>query len=96
MRQLQLIMQLIDGKPGQTGGVANIPTQGNVPPGFKYTVVPGPDRSAGHRSAGLYLDLWRRQQRHRQGCVERHSGRQRYAADDVCGPLLLGHGLIGA
>lgn len=43
---LQLIMQLIS-PPSGTGGVANIPTPGDVPPGFKFTVVQDPTSPPG-------------------------------------------------
>jgi hypothetical protein len=39
---LQLIMQLLTSKSGQQGGVANLPTNGQVPPGFGVTVLPFP------------------------------------------------------
>jgi hypothetical protein len=54
---LKLIMQLINSKPGQTGGVANIPTQGNVPPGFKYTIVQDPTNPPGTNPLG-YLSIF--------------------------------------
>jgi len=54
---LKLIMQLINSKPGQTGGVANIPTQGNVPPGFKYTIVQNPTNPPGTDPLG-YLGIF--------------------------------------
>jgi hypothetical protein len=54
---LQLITQLINSKPGQTGGVANIPTQGNVPEGFKFTVVPDPTAPPGTDPLG-YISIF--------------------------------------
>ena len=54
---LQLITQLINGKPGQTGGVANIPTQGNVPDGFKFTIVTDPTAPPGTDPLG-YISIF--------------------------------------
>lgn len=54
---LQLITKLINSKPGQTGGVANIPTQGHVPPGFKYTVVQDPTAPPGTDPLG-YISVF--------------------------------------
>jgi hypothetical protein len=54
---LQLITQLINSKPGQTGGVANIPTQGNVPDGFKFTVVTDPTAPPGTDPLG-YISIF--------------------------------------
>jgi hypothetical protein len=56
---LQLITQLINSKPGQTGGVAstNIPTQGNVPDGFKFTVVQDPTTPPGTDPLG-YVSIF--------------------------------------
>jgi len=39
---IQLINQLINGRPGTHGGVANYPTDGNVPLAYKFTVVQDP------------------------------------------------------
>jgi hypothetical protein len=56
---LQLIAQLINSKPGQNGGVANanIPTQGNVPPGYKYTVIQDPTAPPGTDPLG-YISIF--------------------------------------
>jgi hypothetical protein len=54
---MQLITQLINSKPGQTGGVAQIPTQGNVPPGYKYTVVQDPTAPPGTDPLG-YISIF--------------------------------------
>jgi hypothetical protein len=54
---LKLIMQLINSKPGQTGGVANIPTPGTVPPGFNYTIVQNPTNPPGTDPLG-YLSIF--------------------------------------
>ncbi len=53
---LQLIMQLINSGQGN-GGVANIPTPGDVPPGFKVTVVPDPTNPPGIDPLG-YLGIF--------------------------------------
>ena len=54
---LQLITQLINSKPGQNGGVAQIPTQGNVPPGYKYTVIQDPTAPPGTDPLG-YISIF--------------------------------------
>ncbi len=54
---LQLITQLINSKPGQTGGVASIPTQGNVPDGYKFTVVTDPTAPPGTDPLG-YISIF--------------------------------------
>ncbi|AMN45459.1 FecR family protein [Rhodoplanes sp. Z2-YC6860] len=54
---LQLVMQLINSKPGQTGGVANIPTQGNVPDGYKFTVIQDPTSPPGTDPLG-YISIF--------------------------------------
>jgi hypothetical protein len=54
---LQLITQLINSKPGQTGGVANIPTQGNVPDGYKFTIVTDPTAPPGTDPLG-YISIF--------------------------------------
>jgi hypothetical protein len=54
---LQLITQLINSKPGQTGGVANIPTQGNVPEGYKFTIVTDPTAPPGTDPLG-YISIF--------------------------------------
>jgi hypothetical protein len=54
---LQLITQLINSKPGQTGGVANIPTQGNVPAGYKFTIVTDPTAPPGTDPLG-YISIF--------------------------------------
>ena len=38
----QLIMQQLSSRPGQSGGVANLPTTHTLPPGFAATVLPPP------------------------------------------------------
>ena len=52
-----MITQLINSKPGQTGGVANIPTQGNVPDGFKFTIVTDPTAPPGTDPLG-YISIF--------------------------------------
>jgi len=54
---LKLIMQLINSKPGQTGGVASIPTQGTVPPGFNFTIVQDPTHPPGTDPLG-YVSIF--------------------------------------
>jgi hypothetical protein len=54
---LQLITQLINSKPGQSGGVANIPTQGNVPEGYKFTVITDPTAPPGTDPLG-YISIF--------------------------------------
>jgi len=54
---LQLITQLINSKPGQNGGVAQIPTNGNVPQQFKYTVVQDPTSPPGTDPLG-YISIF--------------------------------------
>jgi hypothetical protein len=44
---LRLIMRLINSKQNQTGGVANIVKPGQVPSGYKYTVVQDPNEPPG-------------------------------------------------
>jgi len=54
---LKLIMQLINSKPGQNGGVAGVPTQGNVPPGFNFTIVQDPASPPGTDPLG-YVSIF--------------------------------------
>ena len=54
---LRFIMRLLNSKQGQTGGVANIPTQGNVPAGFKFTIVQDPTHPPGTDPLG-YLSIF--------------------------------------
>jgi hypothetical protein len=44
---LRLIMRLINSKQNQTGGVANVVKPGQVPNGYKYTVVQDPNEPPG-------------------------------------------------
>ena len=86
-----MITQLINSKPGQTGGVANIPTQGNVPDGFKFTIVTDPTAPPGTDPLG-YISIFGAGNSRRQGRVADRPGWQHYAAiaaTTVRRPLLL-------
>lgn len=49
---LQLIMQALGSRGRQTGGVANIPTNGSLPPGFGVTILQDPTNPPGTEPLG--------------------------------------------
>jgi len=54
---LKLITRLIDSRQGQSGGVAHAVKPGQVPPGYKYTIVQDPNQPPGTDPLG-YVSIF--------------------------------------